>query len=207
MDILLKRPLKFIPVWRPECRITLPVCLTSLFLSWWVWDFDIFETSLFLSPFELGRLVRCDLLHACSAAPTVVSVWRCNSTAGHSIITASSAVSLNQPRVSRIDFFWGGGGFPPQYDAVTCGTFYFNIICHLKWYISNHPAESRSWALCATTQHQRLMLCDRAVCIGSWVFFVPPAVFFFPVFGSLCWNERNALICFVLWNFSVQVWF
>lgn len=206
MDILLKRPLKFIPVWRPECRITPPVCLTSLFLSWWVWDFAIFETSFFLSPFELGQLVRCDLLHACLAAPTVVSVWRCNSTAGHSIITASSAVSLNQPRVSQIDFFFFGvGGISPPLWGCNPWNFLLKYNTSPQMIYTQSPC----WI------HELSPLCHNRAsevdvmwqsCLYWKVFFCPPSCFF-SVYGSLCWNERNALFCFVLWNFSVQVWF
>lgn len=197
MDILLKRPLKFIPVWHPECRITPPVCLTSLFLSWWVWDFDIFETSFFLSPVELGQLVRCDLLHACLAAPAVVSAWRSNSTAGHSFITTSSAVSLNQQRVSWIDFFFEWGVFLPHYDAVTCGTFYFNIIRHLKWYIM---IISPCWIYelspsCHDTASEVDVMWQSCL-YWKVFFFVPPAVFFSSVqLFVLKWKLCFDLLC------------
>lgn len=72
-------------------------------ISWWVWVFDIFET-FFHHLLSFCLVVQCDLLHACFGS---IDYGLSDSTAGNFIIIVlSSAVFLNQPGVSRIDFVW-----------------------------------------------------------------------------------------------------
>lgn len=181
-------------LWGSEFRTTLPVCLTFLWCSYFTMSLSLWYLwNIFSSSFEL--------LSGCAVWSAARLFWQhwlwslSDSPAGHFIITPLSlAVSLNQPRVSRIDFFFWESGcvFPPHFNPWNFFSLQYNM---------SHQMIDKQSPGCL---HELSPLCHKRASQVDFIwenflywnfFFFSPAVFFF--YG----------VCFFVLKRKEKLWF